>query len=94
MIEKRPFRKAFQLASVDVRFHLTIPSVRIEIGRPLTKCRQLVLRKLLDLVLDFLYAAYADLLLTDALLSGTARSSKRRFNAVAMRRTIAMVCPW
>lgn len=77
----------------NVGFRLTIPRVR-EVGKPLTKSSQLVRRKFLDLVLDVLYAAHADLLLTDARLAGTARSSKRRFNAVAIRRTITMVCPW
>ena len=58
MIEKRPFRKAVQPASVDVSFHLTIPRVSVEVGKPLTQSRQLVPRKLLDLVLDVLYAAH------------------------------------
>jgi len=58
MIVKRPFRKAVQPASVDVSFHLTIPCVPVEIGKPLTQGRQFVLRKLLDLVLDFLNAAH------------------------------------
>jgi hypothetical protein len=58
MIEKRPFRNAVQLASIDVGFHLKIPRVPVEVGKPLTQSRQLVRRKLLDLVLDFLYAAH------------------------------------
>jgi len=42
MIEKRPFRKTVQPASVDVSFHLTIPRIRVEVGKPLTQSRQLV----------------------------------------------------
>jgi hypothetical protein len=43
MISKRPFRKAVQPSGVDVSFHLTIPRVPVEGGKPLTQSRQLVL---------------------------------------------------
>lgn len=43
MIAKRPFRKAVQPASIEVSFHLTIPRVPVEGGKPFTQIRQLVL---------------------------------------------------
>jgi hypothetical protein len=42
MIAKGPFRKTVQPSSADVSFHLTIPRVSVEIGKPLTQNRQLV----------------------------------------------------
>ena len=43
MIAERPFRKSVQPSGADVGFHLTIPRVSVEVGKPLTQSCQLVL---------------------------------------------------